>query len=145
VLQFDDTKNIYNHPAAMEVGRLFGDPPMMFFEGVINEQNQFAAQDGSFSLATEGTVSHLHPAQQVILGLRPVDVKLASPEESDITGEVYSVQNQFDRQLVTLVSNGNLIDVIAPVNLSISEGNKAGVRVAPEICYYFDQDTHKAL
>lgn len=145
VLQFDHTKNIYNRPAAMEVGKLFGDPPMMFFEGVINEHNQFAASDSSFSLATEGTISQLHPNQEVALGLRPVDVKLASPEESDIKGEVYSVQNQFDRQLVTLVANGNLIDVIAPVNLSITEGDKAGVSVAPEICYYFDRQTHKAL
>jgi ABC-type sugar transport system ATPase subunit len=145
VLQFDDTKNIYNSPAAMEVGNLFGDPPMMFFEGVIDEVNQFAANDGSFSLATEGTISQLKPNQEVVLGLRPVDVELASPEESDIKGEVYSVQNQFDRQLVTLVANGKLIDVIAPVNLSIGEGDKAGVSVAPEFCYYFDRETHKAL
>ncbi len=41
VLQFDQVTNVYNKPAAIEVGSLFGDPPMMFFNGTIDPQNQF--------------------------------------------------------------------------------------------------------
>jgi ABC-type sugar transport system ATPase subunit len=145
VLQFDQVTNVYNRPTAIEVGNLFGDPPMMFFSGKIDEQNQFVSEDESLHLSTQGTISQLEPAKDVILGLRPTDVKLTTPEQSQVSGEVYSVQNQFDRQLVTIKANGYLIDVIVPVKISISEGDKAYVGIAPEICYYFDKATHKAL
>ncbi len=145
VLQFDATEVVYNHPAAVEVGRLFGDPPMMFFEGQVDDQLCFAPTGASFRLDTRGSASHLEPAQEVILGLRPTDVKLEAPGKGQINGEVYSVQNQYDRQLVTLKADGNLVDVIAPLNQSIAEGDKTAVSVPPEVCYYFDRATHKAL
>lgn len=145
VLQFDAVKTVYNRPAAVDIGKLFGDPPMMFFEGRIDEQIRFLSSDGSFSLDASGSASQLTTGQEVILGLRPSDVKLDTPEQGDIAGEVYSVQNQFDRQLVTLKANNSLIDVIAPVDISISEGERVGVIVGPEVCYYFDQETQKAL
>jgi multiple sugar transport system ATP-binding protein len=145
VLQFDPTEVVYNHPAAVEVGRLFGDPPMMFFEGKVDDQLCFAPTGASFQLDTHGTASHLEPAQEVILGLRPTDVKLEASGKGQVDGEVYSVQNQFDRQLVTLKADGHLIDVIAPTNLTIAEGDKAAVNIPSEVCYYFDRATHKAV
>jgi ABC-type sugar transport system ATPase subunit len=145
VLQFDQTKTVYNRPAAVEVGQLFGDLPMMFLEGTIDAQMRFVADDGSFSLNTQGTLSQLSPQQKVILGLRPTDVKVASYEEGDLKGEVYSVQNQFDGKLVTIKASGHLIDVVMPVQFSVIEGDRAGVRIRPEVCFYFDRVTHRAL
>jgi len=145
VLQFDAVKTVYNRPAAVDIGKLFGDPPMMFFEGRIDEQIRFIPLDGSFSLDASRAASQLIAGQSVILGLRPSDVKLDTPDKGDIAGEVYSVQNQFDRQLITLKANGSLIDVVAPVEISISEGDRVGVKVGWEVCYYFDQETQKAL
>jgi multiple sugar transport system ATP-binding protein len=145
VLQFDTTEVVYSHPAAVEVGRLFGDPPMMFFEGKVDDQLCFAPTGSSFQLDTRGNVSQLQPAQEVILGLRPTDVKLAAFGKGQVDGEVYSVQNQFDRQLVTIKADGHLIDVIAPVNLSITEGDKAAVSISTDVCYYFDRATHTAI
>jgi ABC-type sugar transport system ATPase subunit len=145
VLQFEPTELVYNHPAAVEVGQLFGDPPMMFFEGRIDEQLKFIPTGASFQLDTHGSASKLSAAQEVILGLRPTDVKLVAPGKGQVQGEVYSVQNQFDRQLVTLKADGNLVDVVSAENQSIAEGDKAAVSIAPEVCYYFDRATHKAL
>jgi multiple sugar transport system ATP-binding protein len=145
VLQFDPTEVVYNHPAAVEVGRLFGDPPMMFFEGKVDDELCFAPTGASFQLDTHGNASRLEPAQEVILGLRPTDVKLEASGKGQVDGEVYSVQNQFDRQLVTLKADGHLIDVIAPTNLTIAEGDKAAVNIPSEVCYYFDRATHKAV
>ncbi len=145
VLQFDATELVYNHPAAVEVGQLFGDPPMMFFEGKVDEGLCFLPTGSSFKLDTRGAASQLEPAQEVILGLRPTDVKLVAGGKGQVEGEVYSVQNQFDRQLVTIKADGHLIDVVAPTNLTIAEGDKAGVNIPPEVCYYFDRATHKAV
>lgn len=145
VLQFDATQVVYNHPAAVEIGQLFGDPPMMFFEGKVDERLFFVPTGANFQLDTHGASSQLSLEQEVILGLRPTDVKLVAPGTGQAEGEVYSVQNQFDRQLVTLKADGHLIDVVAPTNLSIAEGDKAAVNIPPEVCYYFDRATHKAL
>src|SRR5690606_33424427 len=78
VLQFDGTETVYNRPAAVEVGQLFGDLPMMFLEGTIDEQMRFVADGNAFTLSTEATTSTLTPHQRVILGLRPTDVKVSS-------------------------------------------------------------------
>ena len=144
VLQFDQTKTVYNLPAAVEVGQLFGDPPMMFFEGKIDAQQYFIPENGNFAIKTDGLGS-LTPSQGVILGIRPTDVKLTEPDLGQAQGEVYSVQNQFDRQLVTIKTDGLLFDVVAPVSYSIAEGDKAAVSIPVEVCYFFDPVTHKAL
>ncbi len=145
VLQFDGTETVYNRPAAVEVGQLFGDLPMMFLEGTIDEQMRFVADGNAFTLSTEGTTSTLTPHQRVILGLRPTDVKVSSYEDGDLKGEVYSVQNQFDGKLVTIKAYDHLIDAVMPVHFTLLEGDKAGVRIRPEVCFYFDRETHRAL
>ena len=118
---------------------------MMFFEGRIDDQKAFVADGDAFRLNTSGTLSDLRPGQEVILGLRPTDVKVAAFEEGDLKGEVYSVQNQFDGKLVTIKAYDHLLDVIMPVNFTIIEGDKAGVQVRPEICFFFDRQSHRSL
>ena len=145
VLQFDQTKTVYNRPAAVEVGQLFGDLPMMFFEGTIDDTLMFVPDGGEFRLPTDGSPSALAPGQSVVLGLRPTDVKIAPYERGDLKGEVYSVQNQFDGKLVTIKAYETLIDAIMPVEFTVMEGDKAGVEVRPEVCFYFDRSTHQAL
>lgn len=145
VLQFDNVKQVYNRPAAVEVGQLFGDLPMMFFNGRIDAENHFVDEDDSFSLSTQGAECQLAPAMEVILGLRPTDVILVPEEEGDIKGEVYSVQKQFGSKLVTIQANNHLLDVITPYDLDISEGEKAGIGVDPARCFYFNKETNLAV
>ena len=142
VLQFDQTRTVYNHPAAMEVGKLFGELPMIFFNGKIDETGRFVDESGHFTLQT---IDELTPGLAVTLALRPTDLQLVPPESGHLQGEVYSVQYQFDKKLVTVSTFGYLVDVVVPVELSISEGDKAGVFIRPEVCFFFDQSTHKAL
>lgn len=145
VMQFDNVKQVYNRPAAVEVGQLFGDIPMMFYEGKIDETNNFVVDDDSFTLSLKGIERDLQPEQEVILGLRPTDVNLVPEDKSDILGTVYSVQNQFGVKLVTIEVNSHLFDVVVPYDVSISEGDKADISVPPESCFYFDKETHSAV
>jgi len=142
VLQFDQTQVVYNRPAAMEVGKLFGELPMIFFNGKIDEGGRFVDESGRFTLPTTG---ELTPGAAVILALRPTDLQLVPVEQGSLQGEVYSVQYQFDKKLVTVSAYGYLVDVVVPVDLSISEGDKAGVFIRPEVCFFFDPETHRAL
>lgn len=145
VVQFDQTKNVYNRPAAVEVGQLFGDPPMMFFSGKIDERLYFVSEDDTFSIDTHGSASSLTPGSSVIMGLRPTDVKLTPAEAGQVQGEIYSVQNQFDRELVTLKAKDLLFDVVVSATYSVIEGDKAGVSIPAEVCYFFDKESHKAI
>jgi multiple sugar transport system ATP-binding protein len=146
VLQFDATRQVYNHPATTEVGQLFGNPPMMFFEGRIDEQRRFVPESSSWVLdARAAADGQLTPGMEVIMGLRPTDVHVVAPGEGQGQGEVYSVQNQFDQQLITIKAGDQLVDAIVPVGVSITEGDKAGIRIVPESCYFFDRSTHRVL
>ena len=146
VLQFDQPKLVYNQPAAVEVGRLFGDLPMMFFEGRIDEQHRFIPDGGGFSLAIqEDMVSDRSSSAEVVLGLRSTDVELVPYDQGDLQGYVYSVQNQFDAKLVTIEAYDRLLDIITPVDAHPREGDKAGIRVSPESCYLFDKETRRAI
>ncbi len=145
LVQFAPSREVYNHPGAVEAGQLFGSPPMMFFDGKIGEGYCFVPDGASFRLDTHGTDSQLATGQEVILGLRASDLAVCEPTKGHVQGEVYSVQNQFDRQLITVKSNGYLIDILTPENTSIAEGDKVGVRIPVEVCHYFDKTTHRAL
>jgi len=145
VLQFDKTHTIYNHPATIEVGKLFGELPMIFFNGKIDDAYNFVDESGNLTLATKDSASQLTPGSNVTLALRPPDLELVAYQRGDINGDVYSVQNQFDSKLITITAIDHLLDVIVPVNTAISAGDKAGIRIRPEICFYFDQETHQAL
>jgi ABC-type sugar transport system ATPase subunit len=145
VLQFDLTRTVYSRPAAVEVGQLFGELPMIFFNGKVNDELRFVDETGNLTLPTSSAVSQLQPGAAVTLALRPTDLQLVPPAEGEIQGEVYSVQYQFDKKLVTISAFGSLLDVVVPVDLSISEGDKAGIHIRPEVCFFFDQATHKAI
>ena len=145
VLQFDQKENIYNLPAAKEVGQLFGDPPMMFFEGSINGQGDFESESKSFSIGGGAAGKKISEGTQVILGLRPTDVFLAKKGSGTVDGEVYSVQNQFDAKLITLKVKDSLFDVVAPEDTSLSEGDKAFLQIPTETCFFFDKATHHAF
>ena len=145
VLQFDQKEKVYNLPAAMEVGQLFGDPPMMFFDGKLDENDNFNSNDKAFSISNSGLSGNVPVDTEVVLGLRPTDVNLVSEGEEQVKGDVYSVQNQFDHQLVTIKANESLFDVIASQDVSIAEGDKAWVSIPKEVCYYFNKATHKVI
>jgi multiple sugar transport system ATP-binding protein len=145
VLQFDQKEKIYNFPAAMEVGQLFGDPPMMFFEGKLDENDSFASNDQAFSIMNSGISGEVPVGTEVVLGLRPTDVNLVSEGKGQVKGEVYSVQNQFDHQLITIKAKNSLFDVVAAQDVSLSEGDNACVNIPNEVCYFFNKETHKVI
>jgi multiple sugar transport system ATP-binding protein len=142
VLQFDQSRTVYNHPAAMEVGKLFGELPMIFFNGKIDESGCFVDESGRFTLPTN---TDLPVGKNVTLALRPTDLQLVPPESGQLQGIVYSVQYQFDKKLITISAFDYLVDVVVPPDFSISEEEKAGIYIRPEVCYFFDQETLKAI
>jgi ABC-type sugar transport system ATPase subunit len=145
VLQFDQKESIYNLPVAKEVGQLFGDPPMMFFEGIVNDQGHFATASSSFSTDAGEIGKKIRAGTEVILGLRPSDVFLTEKGKGTVQGEVYSVQNQFDAKLITIKVKDSLFDVVTPEEISLSEGDKADIKIPTENCFFFDQTTHQAI
>ncbi len=145
VLQFDQKEKIYNLPAAMEVGQLFGDPPMMFFEGKLDKTGNFKSNDQAFSITNREISGKVPDEIEVVLGLRPTDVSLALEGKGQVQGEVYSVQNQFDHQLITIKAEKSLFDVVAAQSVSLSEGDKAWVNIPNEACYFFNKETHKVI
>jgi ABC-type sugar transport system ATPase subunit len=145
VLQFDQKETVYNLPAAIEVGQLFGDPPMMFFDGNFSESGEFVMEDKTFTVSAGCLSGKVPIGHSVTLGLRPTEVELAENGKGQVAGEVYSVQNQFDMQLVTIRANDHLMDVVAPIHISISEGDKASLKIPDKACYFFDKESHKVI
>lgn len=145
VLQFDQKETVYNLPAAIEVGQLFGDPPMMFFDGNFSESGEFVMEDKTFTVSAGCLSGKVPIGHAVTLGLRPTEVELAENGKGQVAGEVYSVQNQFDMQLVTIRANDHLMDVVAPIHISISEGDKASLKIPDKACYFFDKESHKVI
>ena len=145
VLQFDQKETVYNLPAAIEVGQLFGDPPMMFFDGKLDEKGDFVMDDETFTVSAGCLSGKVTAGHEITLGLRPTEVALAVKGKGNVTGDVYSVQNQFDMQLITIKANNHLLDVVAPISISISEGEKASLNIPEDACYFFDKDTHKVI
>ncbi|MCM1130426.1 MAG: sn-glycerol-3-phosphate ABC transporter ATP-binding protein UgpC [Roseburia sp.] len=148
IQQIGTPKEIYNAPANVFVGSFIGTPSMNFLPGKINEDGNFITLNGTvclpLSLEHKKVIAEKEAFQkEVLLGIRPEDVFLASQPEQDTTIEVevellemlgHEANLHFkidDTPMICIVNSRILID----------EGSKVGLTFDMDHCHIFDNET----
>ncbi|MBK8229400.1 MAG: sn-glycerol-3-phosphate ABC transporter ATP-binding protein UgpC [Candidatus Eisenbacteria bacterium] len=142
VLQVGTPMEIYTRPATAFVGGFVGSPRM----------NLLPARAEGKSLAFERTQVILAsgvsiPARDVTLGVRPEDITLVAPEESELRAQIDLVEPLGREQLVhvLLSETRTALRVLAPGTASIAVGSERGLRLRPEALHLFDPTTEIRL
>jgi multiple sugar transport system ATP-binding protein len=122
LIQHDRPEEVFHHPVNEFVASFVGDPPMSFLDVSFTQNSKvgFFIPDQNVFIPAAPVHATLANAGKfegnVRLGVRAAETSLASCQDTAhiVPGEVYVVESQGHRSLVTLKIGKNLIQVTVP-------------------------------
>jgi multiple sugar transport system ATP-binding protein len=148
VAQIGAPLEVYRRPASVFVARFLGSPPMNIVPARLEgaEDRIFAlAGGGGFGLDGAIDPSTLPADRSVLLGFRPEDISLTSPE-SGPRAIVQAVELLGAETILSAtLEGGGDIAVRAPRDLVAQPGERIGLSVPPGALHLFDPQTGAAL
>ena len=128
---------IYNRPKNVFVAGFLGNPPMNLI-AVGAESGRLVHP--SFSLGVDAPA-----AGKTVLGQRPEDLRVTTPEKGDFRGEVFSAELLGDAALVTVRLGADLVVVKAEKDCEARMGDIVGVAFTIPNLHLFDGATGDRL
>ncbi len=135
--QLDRPNRIYTHPANRFVAGFVGSPQMNLLTLKCQEK---AAVLGDYQIPLPDLTAL---PTQIVLGIRPEDVRLAQPEDSfTIEGKVYLVEEMGKENLVSIQIEGSKLSlrVLLP-NDRYLEGDTIALALPQSQIHWFDVET----
>jgi multiple sugar transport system ATP-binding protein len=138
IQQVGTPEQIYNEPANLFVAGFVGSPSMNLLDGSLN---QGVFESGDVRIGGFGTLTH----PKVVLGVRPEDVHIGSPEGASMVKEVFSFELTGDATLVTVRHGARLLTARAAKDFRTAVGDRVGLSLHPRSCHLFDALTQARL
>src|SRR4051812_22560497 len=148
VAQIGAPLEVYHRPASVFVARFLGSPPMSIVPGRLERSgDRLAAIVGGNAFALDDALElrQLPGDGVVLLGFRPEDISLISPE-SGPSARVQAVELLGAETILSAtLEGGGDIAIRAPRDLLARPGDRIGLTVAPRALHLFDPQTGAAL
>ncbi|MBK5571742.1 sn-glycerol-3-phosphate ABC transporter ATP-binding protein UgpC [Ensifer sp. SSB1] len=137
---------IYERPRTLFVAGFIGTPNMNFIE-VAAEKTEggwlLRSAGGNFVVSDEKfTLSH---GQQLVLGIRPADLKIAEVGSSHMSGIADLVEFHGNDALVTFLFAGKEIGALVKAGGSPKPGDAVSFSIGPESLHLFDRESGISL
>ncbi|MDE5943310.1 MAG: ABC transporter ATP-binding protein, partial [Clostridia bacterium] len=144
VQQIDTPENLYDYPANAYVAFLIGSPTINFINNakIIKEGDAVYAAEGNIKLALPENIvkrftslkEYENTDKQVIIGIRPEDIKVGGEIEANVIGEGAGyVETEADGHSFTIPSD------------KLKKGEKTKISVDLTRLYLFDGETRLTL
>ncbi len=151
--QVGNALELYQKPTNAFVAGFIGNPPMNLAKGTIeNKNNQMTVNIlGKWSLPVPDSVtSKLSPNQELIMGLRPDDIrlfnsKISCPENWIVDGIVDVIEPLGNETHLHLTIHGVKLTGICEASASVGAGEKVKLVCNVNNMHLFDSITEKAL
>ncbi len=142
IQQIGTPEAIYNDPNNLFVAGFIGAPAMNLVHGALNH-GVFESQGEGYSVKVAGfgnvTLAH------AVLGIRAEDMTVVSPDNAQITGNVFSFELLGDATTVTLKLADQFITAKSGKEFRVAIGAHSGFAVNTEKCYLFDGQTQNRM
>jgi multiple sugar transport system ATP-binding protein len=102
IQQLGTPDEVYNDPNHLFVAGFIGSPPMNLIPGAL-ENGDFVGPDTRVKGAGQGSNA------KVVLGVRPEDMEIVSPQEGHLVSKLYSLEPTGDVTLVTAWAGEQLV------------------------------------
>ncbi|WP_058486845.1 ABC transporter ATP-binding protein [Defluviitalea phaphyphila] len=152
VLQdFGTPEELYNMPKNLFIAKFIGNPPMNFMDVVyIRENGKVILKEETFQIQLPEEIykkfEEKQNGKELILGIRPENMKLTSQEENTIKGEIYVVEPLGRDKLVNVkIGNDKIIKIIASQDYKGNMGDKVFIELDLDNIHLFDKENEKSL
>lgn len=132
--QVDTPKNIYNNPTNLSVASFIGSPTMNFLHGDLGD-GDFVMKGCRIEKVGNGS------RKDVILGVRPEDMKIVSAGKSHIEAILYSVELTGDQTIVTAKLGDDNVTVREDKEYDGTIDQPVKIRVDESKVFLFDAST----
>jgi multiple sugar transport system ATP-binding protein len=131
--QLDSPSKIYNDPANLFVAQFIGSPPMNVLRGTLSE-GIFIFRDRKIETGRK------HSKRAAVLGVRPEDCAITSPEKGKLKAQIYATELIGDHVLVTAKAAEDMLTIKAPKDFQAATGAAVGVDFPEDRLFLFDQE-----
>lgn len=153
--QVGPPEELYFRPANLFVASFIGEPPMNLLPGMLQENDGrvICAMDGGWSLPLDAGQGAARQAagRRIIVGLRPENIALVSPDDDALAaarGRVQWRELRGDVEIVVVELAGgtaNEITVEAPAPCAAKIGDNVGLAFDTQALCLFDETTGQSL
>jgi multiple sugar transport system ATP-binding protein len=150
IQQVGTPAEIYRRPATMDVARLVGDPPMNLLAGtLVEEAGRLVFHHGALSLtlpvAARPPLGAGATRREVVLGLRPVDIRPVDDGSSSTRGHVLVWEPLGKHAILTIRLGADVIKAKVHQQRSWKAGETVALDVHAAEPVLFDATTGSAL
>jgi len=151
VLQVGSAHEIYHRPSCKFVAGFIGTPPMNFIEcSLIQKDDKYMLEHQSFRIELPKEMGEIimkrASSSELILGVRPEDLKIVSEEEiNTIPVEVYVCEPLGVETIVNVKIGDDIVKVKIPGEVSYTMGQRVLLKYDINKIHVFDKRTGRAL
>ncbi len=148
--QVDTPLNLYNKPINQFVAGFIGSPAMNFIDVSVNDVNKLSSINGklSFNLSAEH-IDRLkdHSNKEIILGIRPEDIRLERNNNNAIEIEALTDVVEPMGNETFIYFEIEKVQFIGRVNPSkeLKSGEKIKLYIDPTCVYFFDKNSSQNI
>ncbi len=142
IQQIGTPENIYNDPNNLFVAGFIGAPAMNLVRGSMRN-GQFEARGKGYQVQVSGLGNLTQ--DNMVLGVRAEDLTVVTPDDAQISGEVFGFELLGDSTTVTLRLADQYITAKAGKQFRTAIGQHTGLAIASSRCYLFDGQTQNRL
>lgn len=141
---------VYGRPANRFVAGFIGSPAMNFFEGELREEGAASTfEAGNLRLPLPAAFAGADTPQPIVLGIRPHDIRICSPDEGDVGARVDVVEPMGAQVLVHLKLGVDPdepeVRVMAPPETEVTEGDAVGLHLHRDRLHPFARGSGERL
>ncbi len=149
VIQVGSPDDVYFRSANMFVAGFIGTPPTNFFKVAITREDEVVALTSpyfSFALTREASEElDGYDKSHLVLGVRPEDITVTSPDRSVFRNEVLVVEPQGSHKIIAIDLGGEIVKIAAPADVAVSAGENIGLDFNRNALHFYDPDTEKRI
>jgi ABC-type sugar transport system ATPase subunit len=145
VQQVGRPDDVYSRPANTYVATFVGTRSMNLFEGRIVSTNGSRRFEGPFSLELSSALQPRTSDGDIVLGVRPEDVSLASEGDPGQASGVIELGERIgsDVYLSVRMAEGNTIVVSVDASNKVREGETVRMQIPPSNLCFFGSDGNR--
>ncbi|HLH47752.1 MAG TPA: ABC transporter ATP-binding protein [Roseiarcus sp.] len=146
VVQQGTPDELYEQPADLYVAAKIGSPHMNFIEVKVTAGGE-RLETPFGPLAAPRTARALEPGEQLVLGVRPADLRLAQGSRADLTPSVQQLEPLGDVTIVSLATGGQSLRIVLPESqaLGFKPGDALPLALDSSKFHLFNQRNGSAL